>query len=347
MEFKQVMKRKFFDTRFAKIAGLDTQLPRVLKYAVANQSYIFSTGELMQMLQPIRTILKTPMAVIVDNLMTGRQLTNFAAFYVPGKDTSIPEILTAGNITLDLNQIPDPRQLASLPLLRDKVLVNITGAVRPTESGYTVSAVDVLQNRIVRGQLVASYWTNDTWPNTYVAEYAIKSYCMVLSALISRYYNLSMPEQLRVSALLAFFMAQWLTGENYDSSLPPLFLKMNFLGNRAELTEIAKQCTAKNPHGLTMQDLCELIAGIGPDKIATFNISAFTAICGNLGGDLITSSIALEYPPYWIYMLIASLSGAKIPLLYQLNSQRLINEGRSKWLNAVFTDQTILSLSRN
>lgn len=341
------MKRKFFDTRLAVYAGLEAQLPRVLKYAVMNQSHIFSSGELTQIIQPIRAILKTPMAMLLDRLIATRQLANFAALYVSGKDTSVPELLTAESITLDLKQIPDRQQLASLPMLHDKILINLTGTIQQTPTGgYTATAIDRLQQNIVRGQLVASYWDNDDWPSPYIAEFAIKSYSMILAGMISRYYSLSMPEQLQVAMFLAFYMAQWMTGDNYDSHYPPAFLKCNYLGTRYELEAIIKLCNDKNPEGLTLKDVAELIAENGPEKMRHFDLSALLAIGGNLGGEPLISQFALEYPPYWVYILILSLSGAKTALVYQLNAQRLINEGRSKWLNAVLNDQRIININR-
>lgn len=341
------MKRKFYDTRFAQYAGLEAQLPRVLKYTVTNQDLIFSSEELVRMILSTRSILKTPMAMLLEHLISSSQLANFAALYVSYNDTSIPELLTAGNITLDLKQVPDPQQLASLPRLRDKVLINLTSHVRRESDGqFTIVNNDEIPKLIVRGQLVASYWDNDDWPSPYVAEFAIKSYSMILSAMISRYYSLSLSEQLRIRAILAFYMAQWMTGEGYDSGHPPLFMKSVNYGTHGEVEAIANMCNEAYPNGLDIDAVADLIVKSGPEKLRNFNTAAFSAICGNLGEDMIISKIGLEYPPYWIYMLVAAMSGTKTPLVYQLNSERLINEGRSKWLNALLVDSKIAHAQR-
>lgn len=56
------------------------------------------------------------------------------------------------------------------------------------------------------------------------------------------------------------------------------------------------------------------------------------ALAGTLGGDIIVTEIALDYPPYWVYLLALALSGQKIPLIYQLNMQRLMTDGKTKFL---------------
>lgn len=339
------MKRKFFDTQFAIQAGLDGHMPRVLKYVVENQNYVLSSDELTELIRPIRTILKTPMATMVDRMIEATGLVNFAAYYVPVKDASMPEILTANNITLDLKQVPNASALSSMPKLRNKVLLNLNGLVSQTAgSGANVSDADRLRALLVRGQLVASYWDHDNWPSPSIAEYAIKSYSIILSALISRYYNLSLPEQNKIGAILGFYQAQWYVGNGVLNN--PVYLRLNYLGNRAELEEVAKLCIESYPEGMTLDDACALVAQVGPDKMKQFNRTTLMAIGGNLGDDLIVSQLGLEYPPYWVYMLICSLSGAKTPMVYQLNSQRLIQEGRSAWLNRLMADPSITQYMR-
>ena len=72
----------------------------------------------------------------------------------------------------------------------------------------------------------------------------------------------------------------------------------------------------------------------------------FTSLTGNLGPDSITSHLALEYPPYWIYILLLALSGNKIPIVYQLNNMRLAQEGRSKFLQQLMTYDALFTVNR-
>ena len=341
------MKRKFFDTWTAQFAGLRSQEPRVLKYMLDQRDQILTITDLNALVSPIRTILKTPMADLFTRLVMSEQLHNFAAFYAPIKD-SIPELLTASSITLDLGQFSNKSVINNIPNLDNKVLVNITSTLRrDRETGeLSVNAIDNFQNLFVRGQLVIAYTDLDDWISPNLQEFVIRSYSMILASMVSRYYDLTVPEQMTVALHFALYMGQMLTPGNTEEIAPPILFRCTSLAPRAQLQEVVDMCAEASAQGLTIGKVCELIAQHGPEKMRAFNISALNALCDNLGPDILTSRIALEYPPYWVYILVLALSSsAKIPLIYQLNNQRLMNEGRSAFLNKLFTS-TCFSVDR-
>ena len=108
----------------------------------------------------------------------------------------------------------------------------------------------------------------------------------------------------------------------------------------------AKSCEEVAKQGLTLASTCQLIADSGPEKIKTFNLMKLMALAGNLGGDILATEIALDYPPYWVYLLIAALSGQKIPLIYQLNMQRLMTDGKTRFLQQLLADERVFSVDR-
>lgn len=343
------MKMRFLNTQFATHTGISGQMPSVLKYSVENRNSILSIAELISLVQPMRTILKTPMSSCFDRIATSGALSNFAAFCILNKNSSIPEILTASSITLDLKEYGSASSVSSIPELKEKVLVNITSLVKPNkvDGGYVVNAIDLFQGIFVRGQLCLSYADSaDIWLAPYLAEYTIKSYSMILSGLISRYFNLSLSETLKVAGVFALFFSQLISGDKDNLAMPALFNRCTFVGNRKELEDLAKECEPWSKNGLTLDATCEAIATIINDRMKTFNMGALLALAGNLGPDIITSQIALEYPPYWVYQVVLALSGAKVPLIYQMNSQKLTAEGRSKYLTALMASDYILSRTR-
>lgn len=335
------MKRKFFDTWVSRFAGLESQQTRVLKYVLENQQTILDTSEVLALVQPIRTILKTPMAELFNRLVSSEQLSNFAAFYDLGQSSSLPELLTSSNITLDLGQFKDASSvLMNTPKLKNKTLVNLTSVLRRNRSTgeLSVNAIDNFQNLFVRGQLVMAYTDLDDWITAPMQEFVIRSYSMVLSAMISRYYSLTMTEQATVALHFALYMAQMLTPGAFETAEPPIFFRCTTLGKLPQLKEVVDMCRDKSSEGLTLASVCQLIAEHGPSKMHAFDLTALSALCDNLGPDLLTTRLALEYPPYWVYCLLLAFSGsAKIPLIYQLNNQRLMNEGRSKFLTLMFS----------
>lgn len=151
---------------------------------------------------------------------------------------------------------------------------------------------------------------------------------------------------MHVMAILALFMTQMLDGSDGDPMYPTLYNRCTFAGSRNDLTYIAKQCEETSRDGLTLASTCQLIADSGPEKLKNFNIMKLMALAGTLGGDIIVTEIALDYPPYWVYLLALALSGQKIPLIYQLNMQRLMTDGKTKFLQQLLADEKVFNVAR-
>lgn len=342
------MKRKFFDTKFASDAGLEKQMPRVVRYLIENRNEVLSTDEVAQLASSIRSILKTPLSEVFDRIAASEALRNFAAIFARSNSSSLPELLTTTSITIDSSQVNEVNTLRSMPELYKKIFVNLTPALRldKQRGQLTVGAVDTFQTIFVRGHLVASYEDSDGWLPPYIAEYAVKSYSMILSGMISKYYGLSFPETMKLAGVFAFYFCQCLSREGDNLTLPPLFNRCTYIGNRGELLVLSEEiCEFLQSTGSTieldMDKVCALLAHLGPSRMAKFDYMGFKALCGGLGPDLITSLIALEYPPYWIYLLIAALSGVKLPLIYKLNEHRLVNDGRTKFLQQLMSAESL------
>lgn len=342
------MKRKFFDTSFAQSAGLKTQIPRVLKFIVSNQNTALSEAELVALIQPIRTILKTPMAEFFDRILATGSLYNFVAISAVNQQIDIPELVSTSSITLDLKEIDTHGSLRSLRDFTDKVLVDTTATLRQDHSygNYYVNAVDTFQSLFVRGQMIAAYNDVPVWITPYVAEYILKTYSMILSGIITRYYNLSLPEMMKVGMFCAYFFAQRLF-DTLPGTTPDAFFKCTWLGGQNELREFAAQYGATEfNHDIELTELAEILSKNINARMNSFNANVLFTMCGSLGPDVLSSRIALEYPPYWLFTLLQALSGAKIPMIYQLNNQRLTQDGRTKFLNQLMSANTLFSSTR-
>lgn len=342
------MKRRFFDTNFAKVAGLSSQMPRVLRYCIDNRNSFFSSDEMLSLAMSTRNILRTPMAEFFERIVTSDQLNNFAAIYAPEKGSSIPEALTAVSLSIDLGHLPDRSTSSLIPEISNKVLLNLTGIIKADKQygGYTVSAVDVFQNSVSRGHLCVSYHDADGWLPPYLAEFSAKSYSMILSGIISRYYDLTLQETLTVAGILAYYFCCGLNDERDSDVNPPLFNRCTWIGSRADLDNIVSACREHIDKEIDINVVATLIKELGPERMGNFSTPDLVAMCGNLGPDLLTSQIALEYPPYWVYMLLLALSGQKIPLVFQMNNQKLANEGRSRFLPQLLTASQLFATRR-
>lgn len=343
------MKRKFSDLGFVKSTGIIGQTPRALKYLVENRDAVLPYGVVAEMAQNIRVILKTPMAEFFDHILNVKGLNNFASLYLLESSSSIPELLAQVLITLDLKQLDTNGITRSFSELNNKILTNVSGFVkRDRATGrLSVTSIDSFINQFDRGLLVASYDdSNEGWLNPYLGEFTVRTYSMILSSIIARYYNLSIPETMQVMGVLALFMAQMLDSDDGDPTFPALFGRCTFVGSRVELNALAKSCAHESAKGLTLESTCKLISELGPERLRNFDLRSLYTLACTLGPDTVTTTLALEYPPYWVYIMMLALSGNKIPVVYQLNSMRLANEGRSKFLSQLMSYDALFDVVR-
>ena len=342
------MKRNFFDTGFMTFAGIKSQLPRVIRYVAENRDIIVPPELMRSLVQSIRTILKNPMAEFFNRIVTADQLNNFATIYIQSSETAIPEIIASQNFSLDFKQVQEANILRSIPEFNNKVLVNLTTALKPdrVNGGLMVSAADTMQYQFCKAQLVASYADLENWLTPYLSEFVVRTYSMIISSIISRQFGLTLDETMKIMGVSAIFYSQLLGPDNDDLVMPAIYNRCTFIGSRAELTALAEEVADISSTGLDVVKLCTMMKKVGPDRMKAFEPQVFLSICGSLGPDLITGRIALEYPPYWVYCLLLALSGVKTPMIYQLNNSRLSQEGRSRFLSAIMSDEQLFNLRR-
>ena len=342
------MKRNFFYTEFATYAGLELQIPNVIKYTTEHRYCILSAAEADRMAGSIRMILTSPLSQFFNRICSVTGLQTFALLNITDKNDTIPELLTSNSLTLDIRQAEDTINKAAIPEVRNKVLVNVTGCIKLNKytGQYEINSVDLFQQLLVRGQLTMSYYDNLDWLNPVLSEFVVRSYSMILSNMIARYHDLTLLDQMRIAGILAFYYCQLLYSGTNKVTDPPIFNRCTFLGSRADLLNIQKLCNDYAPDGLSIVKVAELITASGPERLHNFTVSELNVLCGSLGTDNLTTLISLEYPPYWVYLLVLALSGAKIPLIFQLNNQKLLNEGKSKFLNTLLTSVPVFNTDR-
>lgn len=344
------MKREFFDTIFAHSAGLDIGVNRMLKYLVTNQPAVYNINELTAMTRQIRSVLKTPMSEIFDKIISvaNNAIYNFTAINVSSKDTSIPELLTMSNVTLDLAHLPgDTHVLDSLPNLKGKILVNLTGVVKESRGSdeYVINAVDVLQNLFVRGQFVATYHDkNNDWAasSTQCLLYLQKSYSMVLSSMIAQYYNLDIEDIQKVATILTLYMDYTCGGSLHN---PITINRWDWCGPMPMRKSLCSACEEYlDDQGVfSLISVATALSKLINMRMSNFNMESIIAICGRLGPDAITSRIALEFPPYWMYLIVSALSGNKIPLFFRISKDRELMRDGNVFLNALYMNHAILA----
>lgn len=341
------MKRKFFDTVFSELSGAKLSIPRMLKYVAMNQSSVYAQSDLTVMAQQVRSILKTPFSEFFERMVSKNALTNFAAIDTSGTDEAIPELLTMSSVTIDLKHTPGTGDIfKSFPNVNDKILINLTGvAKRDRQSGSViVTNADVLQNLFVRGQLTAVYQDdNSDWlsGSSTLSIFILKSYSMILSAIIARYYNLGIDEIQKVATICALHMDVMLGG---SASRPMYISRWDWCPSFSVRKSITDACSEYEINGdFNINSMCISLSKLVSPRMESFNLSVFLGLCGRLGQDLIISRLALEFPPYWVYLLMSCYGGNKVPLIYHLNKDKALMREGSTFINTLLLSNSVLS----
>lgn len=316
-----------FDTQFAKSGALKTNANLVAKYIVNNRHVALFGPDLLQV-QQAKTILNTPLNKLYDHISYVNALSLFTVINTALSDDSVPELLTVPDITIDTAQLDNASVLTSLPEFKDKIIVNINQIVRmrsSTNRELRITDINELHGMFVRGALVMSYHgsKNDTWLTPSLCTYIGKSYSMTIGSFIKRFYNLQGSQENVVNTILSLYILGQLSPD-----AKTLINGCTYLGSRNTIAMIIEGLKDYgDPFNLNLETACKLIADSGPQHMSKFNDTMLIRLASKLSSSYITTYIALEYPPYWVYLLILALSNFKIYIGQLLQQQKLIQEG--------------------
>lgn len=338
------MSRHLLNTQYAQTADLKNQVHQVIKFLALNRQIVVPVG-MMNHAFSIRPLMSTGINKLFEQCLQTEYINEFATVLPlirKGESrTSLPDLLSWTNLTIDLKGNKDASVLDSYFELKEKIVVNVAELVKLSEDrGSQVSDINELHSMYVRGMFARSYYMSDMWLTPAICTYIIQTYCMAISSVIARNENLAYTEQMLVASLFALFFAQKMSPKRDDPSKPSLFYRCTFLGSMKELDDIATKVAHVSTNGLTVASVCELVAELGPSRLQKFNAGIFYRMCSSLGPttDVISTRIAFEYPPYWLYMLMKVLDGYKAgSLVSYLKQHRLIGTESKNFVNALVT----------
>jgi hypothetical protein len=117
---------------------------------------------------------------------------------------------------------------------------------------------------------------------------------------------------------------------NMDNNIPPsgLNLLANVIGSQSDIEAMIDETFKGMIFGMTFTDAVKLLHTKINTRIPTFTEFNLVRMCSTLLGDTINSSIALEYPPYWVYGLLLAASYGKNGLAVRLKQMRLDNDNK-------------------
>lgn len=336
------MIKYLWDTQFARMADYSSQIKNVVKYLIQNRSIVVPP-QVMEPVYQLKPYSKTIINELFDRCVNTGYINEFASI-LPIEprgisrqtiNVSVPEILTTTGLVVDFKNNPNGSPLASYFELNNKLLINLAGIVKRNEQtrNLIVSDINELHSMYVRSMLVRSFSVSDGWLTPSLSTFIVKTYALSLASMIGKTENLSFPEQMTVAMIFALYMSQQFARNDDDPNKPRNFYKCTYLGSISDLENIAARASERTTDGLSLQTCCELVAETGPQRLHKFNIGSLYRLGVMLGSSLepVSTRIALEYAPYFTFMVLNVLSGGKGgSLQLRMKENRLIGSAESK-----------------
>lgn len=277
------------------------------------------------------TSFNTVTSTLFTNILRHNKQEAFT-FVIPPKNTPIPEsfqILTQDGIPLDLYLLSkfNPQivnTINTMPEYISKIVMNGSKYIRPNLT--FIDQYD-FQNTMVRDILVRSYHQlKKTWVSSSILKICAKLYGVILSGSISSVFNLERTVQQKLNAV---FMNLFLTSALDKTQASKIMLVMNssfYLPPLSELKDVLKLIDDTCPNGLTtLTDAFKVSKNFTPDRVI-LDKALLLSRNQKIGPDIPTSSLALEFPPYFVYIVLLGLSNVKIGISYKIKDCLLKTE---------------------
>lgn len=323
-----------FDTFTARRTITRAQLGELVNFLIFNRNCKLGGND-------VRTLLATkPLTnTVVGNLFNRtielQKTSLFSFIKIPKMNASFPEVITYTHVTPDLKQLDVPTEqhlyeaISQVPEFANTICFNVTTMLRG--SGEPIDLLG-FQSIVIRDLLSRSYFDNQTtmWLTPSLIRYLCRFYNMSLSASIGSVYNLTFQEQQVVATIVSLFFLQKVS----DTSTAEAFIKSTKLGlgSQQEISDIIsalKDALGADYANMDLDGVCLGIRALGTSRLSSINrLFLYTRLKG-IGPDTFTSTMALEYPPYWAYLVLLTLSGRKMGLLSTFKKNDLQKEAGS------------------
>lgn len=322
-------RKTLLDTQAAKLSGIESTMPKIIKYLSDNRNCYLDSNTLRNVYQ-MRSLIPTAFNAIFENILESGKLELFAP--IRTDFGTVPEFLSTNEFVIDLKQIPSSSVLRSYNEFHNRVIINLSPILKMSKTTpihYSVSDVNVLHTLFSRAALVASYQDSNGWLTPQLGVFIAKTYSMVISSILAKQYDLTVQEQLVIASIFALYSCQMLGSHDDDLIVPALFNRCTFLApQHSGLLVLAKAMEHHSSVGLNVESVCQLVPELGPPRMKGFNANILYRSIGNLGTSTIQMAIALEYPPLWVHQLLLTVSGVKTRLHHVLKENRLLNDAK-------------------
>jgi hypothetical protein len=309
-----------FDTLTTRTTINKVQLRELVNFIVLNRGYRLNATE-VKTLVGAKSLAVTAISSLFARAIELHKESLFSFMRIPASVTTMPEVVTYRHVAFDLKQLATSTDTTGLyetlkvvPDITNTIFENVTPLLRG--SGELVDTL-AFQSTIVRDLLVRSYYENKAtvWLTPSLLRYLCRFYNMSMSSVIGSIYNLTFSEQQAVAAVFSLYFLQLVS----DTDTAEVMVKTQKLGlgapdKLADVISRLKDTLGSRYDAMTLDDVCTGVNSLGIGRLEGIDRKFIYTRQRNIGPDALTSAMAIEYPPYWCYLVLTALSGRKMGL---------------------------------
>jgi hypothetical protein len=213
------------------------------------------------------------------------------------------------------------------------MVINVTDLMK---NNGDFSDVSQFQGRVVRDFLSRNYFNSkgSIWLSPTFVRYIAKVYNMTIGGRIARLFNLSPQIKSFIQTIFCLFFVGKMTSTSTAQIFVKTHLRQLGLGHDVDLVQIFAfiEDVLKKKAPETLFDVCQVIDAFGHDQMSTdrgsrLTIHVLNTLATSWYRDVHIAMIALEYPPYFAYLVMLALSNAQISLSFSMRDMNLTKEG--------------------
>ena len=333
-------RQNIYSTTSASTILNERAIQNFLSYVKTNRGFIVPSSKNQELCR-VRNSSNILISDLYTKMMALGKYNSFSFMRIPLKDNAIKEVVETPYLTFDILQMRDIlnseyKELILIPELNNKIIINYTDISR---ANGEISDFSQFQSRIVRDFLSRSFYVSkgSAWISPTFVCYIAKVYNMTIGGQIARKFGLSPDIQMFLQILFAIYSVSKMVDNNQVSA----FIKAHHkdLGLRTDSVEIEGvfsfiEDTIKRRTPDNLFDVCKIIEEYGSDQLIGTNgpritVPVLNVMFSSWHNDSFVSFVALEYPPYFAYLILLVISNFRIGLSFSMKNLNLVKEGQN------------------
>ena len=334
-------KKTIADTPFGVALDLKNQALEAARFMVKHPSCTLDDDFFNGIKSNVKMTVSSAFADIYSKVVESDEWESlFTLIDLSDADDSVPTIFTLDDITIDGRFISE-----NMPRSFRNAWVNLTPILGRSSSRDSYNSFLQIKDAprlaalISRGVLCMSYNDSDAWLNASMSEVVLDAYSFILTSPLRMMFNLDIEQEKLIRTILSLYMAQQLQSPKDVEEIPSLLFRCRWLGTPQEIQtrlepiaehrqKLAKDYGLADSNEVTFDMACALIAKFGPDRMSKFTGTNFVRFMSRSSMDRNATIMALYYPPYFVYSILATLHGLKHPIFTALTKFSDMKRGR-------------------